>query len=103
MSEDSEKAGGVSKPKPEAKEVSTKVKPSVMKVATDAFKQAVRLFVTPYMMLLSVASIYTGWGQCFYFGVYSTSVGATLSFGDSKRLVGLIGIFTGIGEVAGKF
>jgi hypothetical protein len=53
------------------------------------------------MLLLSVASIYTGWGQCFFFGVYSTSVGATLKFGDPKRLVGLIGIFTGFGEVAG--
>lgn len=33
--------------------------------------------------------------------MYSTSVGATLKFEDPKRLVGLIGIFTGIGEVAG--
>jgi hypothetical protein len=67
-----------------------------------ALKQAFRLFTTPYMLLLSIASIYTGWGQSFYFGVYSTAVGKTLQFGkDSKKLVGLIGIFTGIGEVTG--
>jgi len=72
-----------------------------LQLATDALVQAVKLFITPYMLLLSVASVYTGWGQCFFFGVYSTSVGATLQFNDPKKLVGLIGIFTGIGEVAG--
>jgi len=66
-----------------------------------AFIQAFKLFLSPYMILLSIASIYTGWGQCFFFGVYSTAVGNTKLFGDAKKLVGLIGIFTGVGEVLG--
>lgn len=54
------------------------------------------------MILLSIASVYTGWCQSFFFGVYPTSVGFTGRFGDdAKRLVGLVGIFTGVGEVVG--
>jgi hypothetical protein len=35
--------------------------------------------------------------------VYSNSVGFTLEFENSKRLVGLSGIFIGIGEISGLF
>ena len=38
----------------------------------------------------------------FLSGVYSTSIGFTLEFEDSKRLVGLSGIFIGVGEIAGR-
>jgi MFS family permease len=38
----------------------------------------------------------------FFSGVYSSSIGFTLEIGqDAKRLVGLSGIFIGIGEVLG--
>lgn len=38
----------------------------------------------------------------FLSGVYSPSIGFTLQFEDSKRLVGLSGIFIGVGEVMGE-
>ena len=38
----------------------------------------------------------------FWSGVYTTSVGNTQVFGDEgKRLIGLVGIFTGVGEIVG--
>lgn len=38
----------------------------------------------------------------FFSGVYSSSIGFTLALGDSaKQLVGLSGIFIGVGEVSG--
>ena len=34
--------------------------------------------------------------------MYTTSVGNTQAFGDEgKRLIGLVGIFTGVGEIVG--
>ena len=34
--------------------------------------------------------------------MYTTSVGNTKAFGDEgKRLIGLVGIFTGVGEIVG--
>lgn len=75
---------------------------SPFQLAKSALIQALRLFITPNMILLSIASVYTGWCQSFFFGVYPTSVGFTKRFGDdAKRLVGLVGIFTGVGEVVG--
>lgn len=89
----------------------------------DAFKSSVRLLFTKDMGLLSVAFFYIGitipssavlcnmfmlthlsLGIEFAFlsGVYSPSIGFTLEFEDSKRLVGLSGIFIGVGEIAGK-
>ena len=38
----------------------------------------------------------------FWSGVYTTAVGNTKAFGDeAKRLIGLVGIFTGVGEIVG--
>ncbi|ODM90722.1 UNC93-like protein MFSD11 [Orchesella cincta] len=76
-------------------------KSSPFQLAKSALVQALRLFITPHMILLSIASVYTGWCQSFFFGVYPTAVGFTQRFGDAKRLVGLVGIFTGVGEVVG--
>lgn len=43
-----------------------------------------------------------GFELSFYSGVYSSSIGFTLKFGESaKQLVGLSGIFIGIGEIFG--
>jgi hypothetical protein len=53
------------------------------------------------MGLLSVAFFYIGIEFSFLSGVYSTSVGATLQLEDSKSLVGMSGIFIGVGEITG--
>lgn len=68
----------------------------------DAFKNAVRLFFTREMLLLSITFLYTGFELSFYSGVYSTSIGFTLKMGEiAKQLVGLSGICIGIGEISG--
>lgn len=39
----------------------------------------------------------------FFSGVYSSCIGFTQKFGDqAKQLVGLSGVFIGVGEVLGK-
>ena len=87
----------------------------------DAFLRSIKLFFTKDMGLLSVAFFYIGnfywtipfWSlflnmdflgieYSFLSGVYSPSIGFTLEFEDSKRLVGLSGIFIGVGEIAGR-
>ncbi|KAJ8730204.1 hypothetical protein PYW07_017242 [Mythimna separata] len=68
----------------------------------DAFKGALKLFCTRDMLLLSVTFIYTGVELSFFSGVYSSSIGFTLSMGENaKQLVGLSGVFIGMGEVLG--
>lgn len=43
-----------------------------------------------------------GFELSFYSGVYSSCIGFTKEFGDSaKTLVGMSGIFIGVGEVLG--
>lgn len=70
--------------------------------AWNAFVDAIRLFLTPNMLLLSLTFIYTGLVLTFYSGVYSNSIGFMKILGESrKRLVGLSGIFIGVGEVVG--
>lgn len=70
--------------------------------AWHAFVDAFSLFLTPKMLLLSLTFVYTGLVLTFYSGVYSSSIGFTRALGESrKRLVGLSGIFIGIGEVVG--
>jgi len=67
-----------------------------------AFVESVQLFKTREMALLGVTFFYTGLELTFYSGVYSTSVAATKKFGaDSDKLVGLIGIVVGCGEILG--
>lgn len=70
--------------------------------AWNAFMDAIRLFLTSNILLLSLTFIYTGLELTFYSGVYSSSIGFMKALGDErKRLVGLSGIFVGVGEVAG--
>lgn len=70
--------------------------------ATDAFVQACKMFVTREMLLLSISIAYTGLELTFYSGVYGTCIGAMARFGqDSKSLIGVSGIFIGIGEILG--
>ncbi|XP_014481353.1 PREDICTED: UNC93-like protein MFSD11 [Dinoponera quadriceps] len=70
--------------------------------AWQALVDALKLFLTPRMLILSLTFIYTGLELTFYSGVYSNSIGFTKAMGDQrKRLLGLSGIFIGVGEVVG--
>ncbi|XP_065089068.1 UNC93-like protein MFSD11 [Ochlerotatus camptorhynchus] len=76
--------------------------PEVQQTPRQAFISAVRLFLTKRMLLLSVAFIYTGLALSFFSGVYGASIGFTNAIGESaKQLVGLNGVFLGVGEVLG--
>ncbi|XP_043217140.1 UNC93-like protein MFSD11 [Amphibalanus amphitrite] len=66
-----------------------------------ALKGAFDLFLTPQMLLLSVTFFYTGIELSFFSGVYSTCVGNTLRLPNSKGLVGMSGMITGVGEIIG--
>ncbi|OAD61680.1 UNC93-like protein MFSD11 [Eufriesea mexicana] len=67
-----------------------------------ALTEAFALFITPRMLLLSLTFVYTGLVLTFYSGVYSASIGFTCEMGPMRKsLVGLSGIFIGIGEVIG--
>ena len=78
-----------------------KIEANVAQGPLDAFKRSVKLFFSKDMGLLSVAFFYIGIEFSFLSGVYSTSVGATLQLEDSKSLVGMSGIFIGVGEITG--
>ncbi|XP_069565095.1 UNC93-like protein MFSD11 [Brachyistius frenatus] len=70
--------------------------------ALDAFFKACKMFVTKEMLLLSISIGYTGLELTFYSGVYGTCIGAMTRFGkDAKSLIGISGIFIGIGEILG--
>ncbi|CAG9862335.1 unnamed protein product [Phyllotreta striolata] len=62
---------------------------------------ALRLFFTGNMLLLSVTFLYTGLELGFFSGVYSSCISFTKAFEDRKQLVGVSGIFIGLGEVLG--
>nr|KAF6296276.1 major facilitator superfamily domain containing 11 [Myotis myotis] len=54
------------------------------------------------MLLLSITTAYTGLELTFFSGVYGTCIGAVNKFGaEEKSLIGLSGIFIGIGEILG--
>ncbi|XP_041072506.1 UNC93-like protein MFSD11 isoform X1 [Carcharodon carcharias] len=70
--------------------------------AIDAFRSAIRIFFTKDMLLLSITIAYTGFELTFFSGVYGTCLGATNRFGnEAKSLIGLSGIFIGVGEIIG--
>ncbi|XP_051889289.1 LOW QUALITY PROTEIN: UNC93-like protein MFSD11 [Pristis pectinata] len=65
-------------------------------------ESAINIFFTKEMLLLSVCIAYTGFELTFFSGVYGTCLGATNRFGDeAKSLIGLNGIFIGVGEIIG--
>ncbi|KAM4674655.1 UNC93-like protein MFSD11 isoform 1-T4 [Amazona ochrocephala] len=70
--------------------------------ALAAFKKSIKLSFTQEMMLLSVTTAYTGLELTFFSGVYGTCIGAVNRFGsEAKSLIGLSGIFIGVGEILG--
>ncbi|CAH1171251.1 unnamed protein product [Phaedon cochleariae] len=77
----------------------------VREVAPEGPLQAIigagKLFVTKDMLMLSVTFLYTGLELGFFSGVYSSCIGFTKSFSEGKELVGISGIFIGVGEVLG--
>uniref|UniRef100_A0A8C5WBQ9 UNC93-like protein MFSD11 n=1 Tax=Microcebus murinus TaxID=30608 RepID=A0A8C5WBQ9_MICMU len=73
-----------------------------MTKAVDAFKKSFKLCTTKEMLLLSITTAYTGLELTFFSGVYGTCIGAINKFGtEEKSLIGLSGIFIGIGEILG--
>ncbi|XP_060945346.1 UNC93-like protein MFSD11 [Limanda limanda] len=88
----------------ESTETSTDTSPhsGLCSQALDAFIQACKISVTKEMLLLSFCIAYTGLELTFYSGVYGTCIGAMTRFGkDAKSLIGISGIFIGIGEILG--
>ncbi|KAL0993407.1 hypothetical protein UPYG_G00107410 [Umbra pygmaea] len=76
--------------------------PGLCSQAVNAFKKALQLSVTKEMLLLSISIAYTGLELTFFSGVYGTCIGAMTRFGDdAKSLIGLSGIFIGLGEILG--
>ncbi|KAM9371262.1 UNC93-like protein MFSD11 isoform 1-T1 [Phaethornis superciliosus] len=70
--------------------------------AVAAFKKSIKLSFTKEILLLSVTTAYTGLELTFFSGVYGTCIGAVNRFGsEEKSLIGLSGIFIGIGEILG--
>ncbi|NWU62490.1 MFS11 protein, partial [Pterocles burchelli] len=70
--------------------------------AVSAFKKSIKLSFTKEIMLLSVTTAYTGLELTFFSGVYGTCIGAVNRFGsEEKSLIGLSGIFIGVGEILG--
>ncbi|XP_025907197.1 UNC93-like protein MFSD11 isoform X2 [Nothoprocta perdicaria] len=75
---------------------------SKMARAVAAFKKSIKLSFTKEILLLSVTTAYTGLELTFFTGVYGTCIGAVNRFGnEGKSLIGLSGIFIGVGEVLG--
>ncbi|XP_022911255.1 UNC93-like protein MFSD11 isoform X2 [Onthophagus taurus] len=72
------------------------------RTALQALKDAGKMFFTKNMLLLCVTFLYTGIELSFFSGVYGTCLGFTRKLGDiATQLVGLHGIFIGVGEVLG--
>ncbi|XP_075026001.1 UNC93-like protein MFSD11 isoform X3 [Calonectris borealis] len=68
--------------------------------AVAAFKKSIKLSFTKEILLLSVTTAYTGLELTFFSGVYGTCIGAVNRFGsEEKSLIGLSGIFIGVGEI----
>nr|CAI5855156.1 unnamed protein product [Callosobruchus analis] len=87
-------------PRP-TKEEEEDEEPEVHVGPLDALKGAWRLFITRDMLLLSITFLYTGLELGFFSGVYSSCIGFTSAFENGKELVGISGIFIGLGEVIG--
>ncbi|GLV35039.1 uncharacterized protein CBL_09520 [Carabus blaptoides fortunei] len=82
--------------------VNTSSEDIVVTKPLDALRNAGNLFVTRDMLLLCITFFYTGIELSFYSGVYSNAIGFTQNLGaEAKQLIGMSGIFIGVGEVVG--
>ncbi|XP_031558594.1 UNC93-like protein MFSD11 [Actinia tenebrosa] len=66
-----------------------------------ALKTSFRLFMTKDMILLSLCFAYTGLELTFFSGVYGTSVANTLKIPSAQKIIGLVGVSIGVGEILG--
>jgi len=65
-------------------------------------KKSVNLFLTKDMLMFSITMFYTGLNQGLWGGVYSTCIGFTGGFGESRKAMAtLSGIIVASGEVIG--
>lgn len=66
------------------------------------YGQCLACYLSIYYNYLYLLSLPTGLELSFFSGVYSSSIGFTMGFGEkAKQLVGLSGICIGVGEVLG--
>ncbi|XP_072392200.1 UNC93-like protein MFSD11 [Diabrotica undecimpunctata] len=69
--------------------------------AVQSFLEALKLSITKNMLLLGIIFMYGGIFYGFMNGIYSSALGFTQNLPNPKQLVGLSGIFVGIGEIFG--
>ncbi|XP_046675570.1 UNC93-like protein MFSD11 isoform X1 [Homalodisca vitripennis] len=66
----------------------------------EAFTRSVRLALKPRILMLCPLFCYFGFQVSYHSGIYSACVGFTRNLGeDSKKLIPLVGIFIGLGEL----
>ncbi|XP_028150073.1 UNC93-like protein MFSD11 [Diabrotica virgifera virgifera] len=65
----------------------------------DSILNALKLFCTRNMLLLSCLFLYGGLEYAFFNGIYSSAIGFTKVLDNRKQLVGMSGVFVGIGEI----
>jgi len=87
-------AKGASEDDPENKESK-----STFTMVMESIVNAVKLLVTRDMALIFTLFLYSGFVLSFYSGIYPTSVGNSKNLEESTATVGLVGVFTGAGEV----
>ncbi|XP_060535098.1 UNC93-like protein MFSD11 isoform X2 [Cylas formicarius] len=88
-------------PKPPPKNVADEVVEERVAGPLEALNRALKLFVTRDMLLLNVTFFYTGLELGFWSGVYGSCISFTEDLPNRKELVGISGIFIGLGEVLG--
>ncbi|XP_066138123.1 UNC93-like protein MFSD11 [Euwallacea fornicatus] len=87
------------KPVHTEEKLSTEISETAISKAKLALKRAGRLFCTRNMILLCLTFVYTGLELGFWSGVYGYCISTTKVLPNSKRLMGISGIFIGLGEV----
>lgn len=70
---------------------------TILKSIADSFK----LLLTRNMILIGPLFIYSGFSLSFFSGIYVTSVGNTNNMIEHASMLGLAGVFIGIGQVLG--
>lgn len=66
-----------------------------------SIKAAFALLITKKMLLIAPLFMYSGFELSYFSGVHPTTVGNSKNMPDSSSVVGMVGLFVGIGEVLG--